>query len=158
MDINVTLFGEMLTFAVLVWVTMKYIWPPLIKAIEERQQKIAAGLEASERGKRELELAQTHITEQLQQAKIAASEILNRANQQANHVALEGKHALQLERTKVLAQTKLDIEQEAIKAEQVLRQHTVDLVLTTTEKILQEKVNPTTQATLIDGLIASISK
>ncbi|HBY55596.1 MAG TPA: ATP synthase F0 subunit B, partial [Coxiellaceae bacterium] len=90
MNINLTLFGEMLTFAILVWVIMKYIWPPLMKAIQERQEKIAAGLEAAQRGQRELKLIQTNAAEQIHQAKIKASTILDQANQQATAFIEEG--------------------------------------------------------------------
>lgn len=156
MNINVTLFGEMLTFAVLVWVMMRYIWPPLMKAIEERQQKIATGLEAAERGKNALELAQTNIAEQLRQTKIEAATMLNQANQQAGDVIEKTKAAAEGERVKILAQAKIDIEQEVNSAKYVLQQQTVDLAITAAEKILQQKIDDVTQKKMVDELIASI--
>ena len=156
MNINLTLFGEMLTFAVLVWVIAKYIWPPLVKIIQERQEKIAAGLEAAERGQRELKLIQTNAAEQIHQAKIKATAILDQANQQANGFIEEGKISAQTERAKILAQAKLNLEQEVNKTKDELQQHVVDLVIATTEKILQQKVDETTQKNLIDKLITNI--
>ena len=156
MDINVTLFGEMLTFAVLVWVMMKYIWPPLLKTIQERQQKIASGLEAAERGKHELELVRTNIIEQLRQTKSQAALILSQANQQANELIAKGKASAEIERSKMLAQAKIDLEQEINSAEYTLQQQTVNLVIATTEKILQQKIDDTAQKNLIDKLISSV--
>ena len=156
MDINLTLFGEMLTFAVLVWVMMKYIWPPLIKALEERQQKIASGLEAAERGKHELELAQINVAEQLHKTKAEASLMLNQAGRQANDILEKTKAAATEARAQILAQAKIDIEQEISSAKYILQQQTAELVVAATEKILQQKVNDVTQKKLIDELIANI--
>ncbi len=156
MDINVTLFGEMLTFAVLVWVMMKYIWPPLIKALEERQQKIAAGLEAAQRGKHELALVQTSVSERLRKAKAEASLMLNQAKQQANDMLEQTKASAAEERAQILAQAKIDIEQETNSAKNLLQQQTAELAIAAAEKILQQKVNDVTQKKLIDDLISSI--
>lgn len=156
MDINVTLFGEMLTFAVLVWVTMKYVWPPLVKVMEERQQKIAAGLEAAERGQRALELAQKNVAQQMAEAKTKVTEMLNLASHQASDLIEEGKRTTKEECAKILAKTKLDIAQEISKTKKELQQQTVTLVLTATEKILRQKMDETTQQKLIDQLIAEI--
>ncbi|MBU0744965.1 MAG: F0F1 ATP synthase subunit B [Gammaproteobacteria bacterium] len=156
MDINVTLFGEMLTFAVLVWVVAKYIWPPLMQVIQERQEKIALGLEAAARGQHELKLTQENITKQLRQAKLDAAKVLDLANQQANNFLEEVKVSAQLERSKMLVQAKLDLEQEVHKAKEELQKQTVDLVITATEKILQQKVDEVAQGKLIDKLISSI--
>jgi len=156
MDINLTLFGEMLTFAVLVWVTMKYIWPPLVKVMEERQQKIADGLEAAKRGQEALKLAQKNITQQLQEAKDRATTILDQANQQANQLIEEGKVKAQEECTKILAKARLDVEQEINNTKHELQQQTADLVIAATEKILQQRIDKTTHQKLIDQVIAEI--
>lgn len=156
MDINATLLGEMLTFAVLVWATMKYIWPPLMQVMQERQQKIAAGLEAAQRGQQALELAQKTSTQQLQEAKSRAIVILDKANQQANNLIEASKSKAQDECAKIFTQAKLDMEQEIDKTKKELRQQTATLVIAATEKILQQKINQTTQQKLIDQLIAEI--
>ncbi|MEI8055306.1 MAG: F0F1 ATP synthase subunit B [bacterium] len=156
MDINVTLFGEMLTFAVLVWATMKYIWPPLTKVMEERQKKIAAGLEAAQQGQYALELAQKNIDKQLREAKAKVAIILDQASQQANNLVEEGRIKAQSECAKILAKSKLDIQQEINKTKQELQQQTADLVIAATEKILQQKIDTATQQKLINQLIADI--
>ncbi|MDR1057092.1 MAG: F0F1 ATP synthase subunit B [Coxiellaceae bacterium] len=156
MNINLTLFGEMITFAVLVWVMMKYIWPPLVKIIEERQEKIASGLEAAEQGRRELERVRLSVDEQLHQAKVQATTLLEQANQQASDFLMTCKTNAQIERDKILAQAKLDLEQEMNEAETSLQQRTVELVITATERILQQKVDEITHKKLIDNLISSI--
>lgn len=156
MDINVTLFGEMLTFAVLVWVTMKYIWPPLTKALNERQQKIADGLQAAERGQRDLELAQQKVTEQLREAKNQAGTIIEQANQQANSIVEDGVSKAHAEGEKVLAATRSNIEQEIIRANTQLRQQTTDIAIKVAEKLLQQHVDATKQQQMIDELIEEI--
>jgi F-type H+-transporting ATPase subunit b len=156
MDINITLFGEMLTFAVLVWATMKYIWPPLTKIMEERQIKIAAGLEAAQQGQYALESAQKNIAGQLHEAKSKVAIILDQANQQANNLIEEGRSKAQSEYAKILAKSKLDIEQEINKTKRELQQQTASLVIIATEKILQQKIDTATQQKLINQLIAEI--
>lgn len=156
MDINITLFGEMLTFAVLIWVTMRYIWPPLMKAIYDRQQKIASGLEAALRGKEELALARANVIEQLRQTKAETVLLLNQASQQAEDLIAKSKAIAQMERDKILAQAQLDIKQEINNAKNTLQQQTADLVIIATEKMLQQKIDNVTQKKLIDNLIASV--
>lgn len=156
MNINATLFGEMLTFAVLVFVTMKYIWPPLMKIMQERQEKIAAGLDAAQRGQYALELAQKNIAKQLHATKTKASTILDQAAQQANNLIEESKSKAQDEYTKILAKARLDIEQEINKTKHELQEQTASLVITATEKILKQKIDATMQQKLIDQLITEI--
>ena len=128
----------------------------MIKIIEERQEKIAAGLEAAEQGRRDLERARVNIDEQLRQAKVQAATMLDQANQQANDFLGACKANAQIERDKILAQAKLDLEQEVNKAKAGLQQQAVDLVIATTEKVLQQKVDDVTREKLIDKLISNI--
>lgn len=156
MDINITLFGEMLTFAVLVWAMMKYAWPPIMEMIEERQKKIADGLEAAERGQHQLELAKDNVAKQLLEAKKQAATILGEANSKAISHIEEGKNIAQEERAKILAQAKLNIEQELNRTRHELEHHIVDLVIATSEKVLEKKIDKDTQKNLINKLIANI--
>lgn len=156
MDINLTILGEMITFAILVWVMMKYIWPPLMNAIAERQKKIADGLEAAEQAKRDLEFAKTKATEQLHQAKAQATNIIDQAKQQGNSFIQDSKVNAQKERDKILAQAKLDIEHESNKVKYNLQQQSAELIVAATEKILQQKIDDATQKKLIDQLIVNI--
>jgi len=156
MNINITLLGEMITFAVLVWVVMKYIWPPIMKIIEERQEKIASGLEAAEQGRRELEQARNEVDRYLQEAKIQAAAILEQANKKANDLLEICKANAQIERNKVLSLAKLDLEQEVNRVKEELQQQTVDLVIVATEKILHQKMDDSVRKELINKLISNI--
>ena len=160
MDINLTLFGEMLTFATLVWVMMKYIWPPLMEAIAKRQDKITSGLEAAERSKYELELTRANITEQLQQTKGQIARLLAEADKQAIAIITKGKALAETERDNIFVQTRISIAQEEHKAKHTLQQYTVELVVAGIEKVLQQKLDDSLQKSLqkrlIDQLISSV--
>ena len=156
MNINMTLFGEMLSFAILVWVTVKYVWPPLTKAMQERQEKIASGLAAAERGQHALEIAQKNVAQQLQVAKDKAASILDQAHQHATNVIEEGRVKAQDECAKILAKAKLDIEQEVNKTKRTLQNQTADLIIDTVAKVLQQKIDSTEQQKLIKQIITEI--
>ena len=91
MNINLTLFGQMVTFAFFVWFCMKFVWPVIIEAMEERQKKIADGLDAADRAMRDLELAQNKATDQMKEAKQEAAGIVDQANKRANQIVDEAK-------------------------------------------------------------------
>ena len=97
MDINLTLVVQMLVFAAFVLFTMKFVWPPLAKALEERQDKIADGLSAAERGRKELELAQFRVKDELKQAKAQSADIIEKANKRASQIIEEAKEAAKRE-------------------------------------------------------------
>jgi F-type H+-transporting ATPase subunit b len=156
MDINITLFGEMITFAVLVWVMMKYVWPPIIKVLNERQQKIAEGLQAADRAKHDLELAHQHVSAQLNEAKTQSYVILEQANHQANTLIEDGRLKAQQEGEKLLANAKNNIEQEIIKAKEKLGKQTAEIAIKVAEKIIQQNINATSHQQLVDQLIEEI--
>jgi F-type H+-transporting ATPase subunit b len=156
MDINITLLGEMITFALFIWVTMKYIWPPLTKIMQERQQKIAQGLEAAERGQRDLEIAKNKIKEQLRETKAQRDAIIEQANHQANIIVEEGKAKASQEWHRTIAKAKLDVEHEVKKMEHKIQHQVADVAVTLAEKILQERIDLATQRKLIDQLIEQI--
>src|SRR5258708_22941808 len=91
MNINATLLGQLITFAILVWFTMRYVWPPIMKAMHEREKKIAAGLEAAERNKRELELGEQKVIGMIREAKLEAVHILDQANKRSAKIMDEAK-------------------------------------------------------------------
>jgi F-type H+-transporting ATPase subunit b len=156
MDINVTLLGEMITFAVLIWVTMKFIWPPIVKAMQERQEKIAAGLEAAERGQHNLELSQKNAADQIRATKVEASRMLDQANERVNVLIEEAKVTAQKEGEKLIAKARNEIEQEVVKTKRQLQQQTSELVIKVAEKVLQQKIDKTAHEKLIDQLIEQI--
>lgn len=156
MEINATLLGEMITFAVFVWFTMKYIWPPIIKAMQEREKRIADGLAAADRGQHELELAQHKSAEQLRDVKIQAAEILEQANKRANHIIEEAKERAREEGERMLTMARSDIDQEMQSARQKLLKEVANMTIASTEKILGRTIDAGVQRDLVDKLITEI--
>jgi len=156
MDINLTLLGEMITFSILVWVMMKYIWPPLMYAIQERQQKITDGIIAAEKSKKDLELADISIHNQLKQADINAAQILSEANQLAIYNIEKGKQKALEEKEKIMMKVKIETEQLMSKANVILQDKTLNLAFIAVEKILKRTINNDIQKELINDLINNI--
>lgn len=156
MDINLTLFGEMITFAIFVWFTMRFVWPPLTNALAERREKIAAGLAAAEKAKRDLELAQHKVTEILTEAKAQAAQLIEQANQRANHIIEESKTRARDEGNRLLTIAKSDIEREVNAARDDLMQQISSLVISGAEKVLQHEVNKSANDKLIAEMIAEL--
>lgn len=156
MDINLTLIVQMLVFAAFVLFTMKLVWPPLAKALEERQDKIADGLSAAERGRKELELAQHRVKDELKQAKAQSADIIEKANKRAAQIIEEAKDAAKQE---VQLQVKLGQEQlvqQINQAKEALRKQVATLAITGAEKILMREVDAKANTALLDNLIEEI--
>ena len=141
MNINATLLGQMVTFALLVGFTMKYVWPPLLQALEERRKKIAEGLAAAERGRHEMELAEKRATSALKEAKNQAAEIVNLAQKRANALVDESKEAAKIEGERILANARSEIGRELENAKEDLRKEVSVLAVSAAEKILQREVD-----------------
>ncbi len=156
MDINLTLVIQMLVFGAFVWFTMTFVWPPISKALEERQEKIADGLAAAERGRRELELAQHRISDDLKQAKLQSSDIIEKANHRAAQIIEEAKGDARLEADRLALLAKADIEQDVHRAKDALRQHVAALATAGAEKILRREIDEQTNRALLDTLIEEI--
>lgn len=156
MDINATIFGEMLTFAVLIWVTLKYIWPLLIKTMRERQEKIAEGLEAAERGKNKLKTAEQRSVEMLRDVRLQASKIFEKANFKAGQIIDEARARGYKEGQRMIEQSKLEIAQRSRSVEEHLRDELAALVLRATERVLNQAVDEHTHEKMIQQLIAEI--
>jgi len=156
MNINVTLFGELITFAVLVWVTMKYIWPPLTQAMQNRQQKIADGLEAAEKGQKSLDLAKEKVKTQLKNAKHQAVDIIDQANMSAAKLVEAGKDKAHEDAKKILALAQSDVATQAEKAKQQLHGEIATLVIAATRKVLQKNIDVNANQKLIDKFIEEI--
>jgi F-type H+-transporting ATPase subunit b len=135
-DFNATFLGEILTFMVLVWVTMKYVWPPIIKAINDRQKQIADGLEAAERGKHDLELAREKSLQILRQAKNETQGMLDQANDHIARIIENGKKTAKEEGLRLLHLAQSDITREKNSAALELQKQTATLALQIAEKFL----------------------
>src|SRR3989339_80292 len=120
MDLNATLLVQMLCFIVFIVVTMKWIWPPIISALEERRQKIADGLAAAEQGQKDLELAQIKQQEMLNEAKSKGAQIIDMANQRSNKIVEEAKNQARSEAERLLQRAQNEIEQEYHSAQEKL--------------------------------------
>ena len=156
MDINFTLIVQMLVFLAFVWFTMKFVWPPLAKALEERQDKIADGLSAAERGRKELELAQHRVKDELKHAKAQAAEIVDKATRRASQLIEEAKDEAKLE---ALRQAKLaheQLQQDVNRAKDVLRKQVAELAVAGAELILKREIDESSNSMLLDNLIKEI--
>lgn len=156
MNINLTLFGQMIAFAVFVWFTMKFVWPPIMKAIEERKAKIADGLAAAERGKHEQQLAQQRATERLQEAKQQAAEIVARAEKRAAEIVEESKDTARAEGARLLESARAEIEQETNKAREQLRHNVAQLAVAGAERILRREIDAEAHKDIVADLAQRI--
>lgn len=156
MNLNATLLGQMITFAIFVWFTMKYVWPPITAAMDERQKKIADGLSAAERGVHELELAQHKAAEYLRDAKIQAADIVEQANKRAAQIIEESKQQAREEGQRLVSLAKDEISREVEGAKQQLKQEVASLAVLSAEKILAKHLNAAANQELIDQLIEQI--
>lgn len=157
MDINATLIAQMITFILFVVFTMKVVWPPLMRVMEERRKKIADGLAAAEKGKRDLELAEIKVKEQLTEAKAEAARIIEQANQRANHIVEEAKQQAREEGDRLIQLAKGEISQEYNNAKQQLLQQVSVIAVTGAEKILQREVDHKINDKFINEMLSEIS-
>ncbi|MCK5325844.1 MAG: F0F1 ATP synthase subunit B [Woeseiaceae bacterium] len=141
MDINLTLIGQSIAMLVFVWFCMKFIWPPILNAIEERQKQIADGLAAAEQGQDKLVRAQAEANEIVADARKQATSILDQAHGRANEIVAEGKAGGVKERDRQLTAAKADIEQESNKAREELRGEVSAIAIASAEKILQREID-----------------
>ena len=156
MEINITLLGQLITFSVFVWFTMRFVWPPILQIMREREQRIADGLAAAERGQQALELAQVKVDEYLNVAKQQAAEIIEQANKRASQMAEESKRQIRAENERLLARARADIQQEWQTKKKKLRTEVANLVITTTEKILAQSLDSVAQHALLKQSLEEI--
>ncbi len=156
MDINITLIVQMLVFAAFVWFTMTFVWPPLTKALEERQNKIADGLAAAERGRRELELSQQRAKDELKKAKVEAADIIEKAHHRASLLIEEAKEEARLEVQRTARVASEQLAQEVGQARESLRKQVGELAILCAEKILKREIDEKASQALMDNLIEEI--
>lgn len=156
MNINATLIGQSISFVLFVWFTMRFVWPPIIKALEDRRAKIAEGLAAAERGKQERELAQERAKELLVMAKHQASEIITQAQKRATEIVEEAKENAKTEGQRLIEAANAEIEQESNRARAHLRQQLGYLVIMGVEKILHKEINAQAHQDIVDHLAQEI--
>ena len=152
MNFNFTLVGQLLAFILFVWFCMKYVWPPTLKILEEREKEIADGLNAASEGRRELEEANARKEKILGEAKKEAADLVGQANQRANQLVEEAKTSAQEEAEKIKASAQNDIEQSAKRAREELRSEVATLAVAGAEKILNSEIDEKKNSELIDEL------
>ena len=152
MNINMTLIGQSITFAIFVWFCMKYVWPPIVGALEARKKQIAEGLAAADRGRHELELAAKRASETMHEAKIKASEIIAQAEKRASQIVDEAKNAAKGEGDRMIIAAKAEIEQESHRAREALRGEVAALVVAGAGKVLRREVNAQAHAELLEAI------
>lgn len=156
MNVNATLIGEAIAFALLIWFCMHFIWPPLLNAISERQKKIAEGLEAAEHARAELKQAGTQVADEVRKARQQANEILGNAQQQANQVLDRARADAQQEIGRQQVSAQANIERMIESAREQLRAQVAVLAVQGAEKILQREVDPAAHKALLDQLATEI--
>lgn len=156
MNINATLIGQTVAFIIFVWFCMKFVWPPLMNAIEARQKRIADGLADADRATKDLELAQVKATEQLKDAKATANEIIESANKRKTQIIEEAKAEADAERAKIIAQGKAEIEAERNRVKEELRRQFATLAITGAERILERSIDEAANSDIVNKLVADI--
>lgn len=156
MDINLTLIGQSIAMVVFVLFCVKFIWPPLLKAIEERQQKIAEGLAAADKSEQALAAAEAKAEEIVEHARHQATEILDQAHARANEIVAEGKTAGTRERERQLAAAKAEIEQETNHAREELRGQVSAIAIAGAEKILKREIDAKTHEDILGKLAGEL--
>ena len=156
MNLNATIFFQMIVFFILGWVTMKFIWPPLIKAIDERRHKIADGLAAAEKGKADLAQAQARIGLMEASAKSELHTRITDAEKHGDQIVEQARAEAEAERARIVAQAKQDAAQEVQRARDALRNDVADLAVKGAEQILKREVNASAHAELLAQLKAEL--
>ena len=152
MNLNATLVAQLAVFFILAWFTMKFVWPPIVKALDERAKKIADGLAAAERGKLDLELATKRSAEALREGKEKAVDVIAQADKRALQLIDEAKQAAKVEADRIIAGAKAEIEQEAARAKEALRDQVAKLAVAGAEKILRREVDAKAHADILTAI------
>jgi len=156
MSINATLLGQILVFAALVWFTMKFIWPQVLDAIDQRNKEIADGLEAAAQGRSELDAAQERIEKLVSEARGQASEIIDQANGRAARIVEEAREEGERERLRLVASAHSEIERETSQARDELREQVAALAIAGAEKILQREIDARAHGDMLQRFAARI--
>jgi len=155
-DLNATLLGQMLAFGAFAWFCVKFVWPPLLDMIEERQKEIADGLAAADKGSRALEEAEVEKQAILDEARGQAREIIDQANTRGSSIVEEARAEANSEKARILETAQAEVEQEAHRAREELRGQVSAIAISGAEKILQREIDGNSHKDLLDKLAAEI--
>ena len=154
MEFNVSLLGQALTFAILVWFTMNFVWPPLTHMMDERAKRIADGLSAAERGRQDLRASEKRVAEELSKARHQAAEIVAGAEKIANRIVEDARGTADVEGTRIITEAKDRIAVEILRAKEDLREQVAVLAVAGAEKILRKEIDPAKHADLLASIKA----
>ena len=152
MNINFTLFAQAIVFSAFIWFTVKFVWPPLLRAIETCHKQIADGLAAGERGKKSLEVSSKQAEQTIQEARARAAEIIVQAEKRDAQMIEEAKTAAKAEGDREKVAAKADIQQAVSRAREQLREQVAALAVSGAEKILRREVDAKAHADLLDEI------
>jgi F-type H+-transporting ATPase subunit b len=155
-NINATLLGQAVAFVLFVIFCAKFVWPPVVNALRERQKNIADGLEAASRAETDLELAKKKASESIKVAKNQASELIQQANKRADSIIDEAKEQANEERARIVASAQTEIEQETNRAREELRASVARLAVEGATKILKKEVDEKSHANILDDLVKQL--
>ena len=152
MNLNATLFAQLIVFGILVWFTMRFVWPPIVKALDERAEKVAEGLAAAERGKSDFEQAEKRVAEILAEGRTQVTDMVANAEKRAAQIVEEAKEQAVGEAARIMAQAKADVAQEANRAREALREQVPALAVKGAESILRSEVDASRHAQMLASL------
>jgi F-type H+-transporting ATPase subunit b len=156
MNINATLIGQSIAFFLFVLFVMKYVWPPLVAALDERTKMIADGLAAAEKGQHEQELAEKAAEKHIKEAKGQAAEIVTQAQKRASEIVEEAKDDAKEEAGRIVTAANAEIDQEVNRAKEHLRQQVASITIAGAEKVLKREIDEAAHSEIVDDLIAQI--
>lgn len=156
MNVNATFLGQAIAFAILIWFSWRFVWPPLMNAIEERQKKIADGLAAADRARRELAEADARVADEIRRARAEANAITERAQKQASEIVDKARDDAGAEAARIRAQAEAEIANLSFKAREVLRQQVATLAVKGAERILAREIDAARHRDLLDALAREI--
>jgi len=155
-NLNATLIGQMVAFVIFIYLTQRFVWPPIVAAMAERTRRIADGLQAADKAEKDLELAKHKVVEQLTSAKKEAATIIDQANKRAIEIVEEAKEKARLEGDRLKVSAQAEIEQATSRAREELRAKVVTLALAGAEKILESSIDQNAHTELVNKLAAEL--
>ncbi|WP_319782853.1 F0F1 ATP synthase subunit B [Oceanisphaera sp. IT1-181] len=156
MNMNATILGQTVAFIVFVWFCMKFVWPPIMGAIEARQKEIAEGLSSAENAKKDLALAKNNAAEQLKEAKLQSAHIVELANKRKAQIVEDATREAQAEREKILTQAQAEVEAERNRVKEELRKQVAALALAGAEKILERQIDAAANSDIVEKVVAEL--
>lgn len=156
MSINLTLVGQAITFLIFVWFTMKFVWPPLVRAMQERQKTIADGLAAAVKGQQELAQAEEKIQEQMRETKQQAAGIIEKAYHRADQIIEEAKEQARVEGDRILLAAQEEMAQSMARAREALRKEVVTLAMQGAERVLNRSIDEKAHNEMLQQLVTEM--